>query len=138
MNFLDNTLFWKNGARVILIIFFTFSILVQLIHPSNFYIIVRSLDIYVYAPEFILTTIIVLESVLVYLLVYKPDSGIYFTAFFFLSQLVVIGFLNFIGFRELCGNDDVVTKILGISNVLKSSGASLLLFSLHYLISKDP
>lgn len=137
MKFLDNTLFWKNGTRVILIIFFTFSILVQLIHPSNFFIIVRSLDIYVYAPEFLLATIIVLEAVLVYLLVSNPNRGIYFTAYFFLSQLVVIGFLNFIGIRELCGDDDVVTKVLGISNVLKSSGASLLLFSLHYLISKN-
>lgn len=121
--------YWFNGARVIAVAMFTYSIVEKLIQPTSFYTIVNSLNIPINAPEVFLSLIITIEIIMVYMLILQPHKGILFSAWILILFTVLIGVLHGIGIRELCSDEDVLMKYLGPASILQNIGLSFLLFS---------
>lgn len=128
--------FWINGPRFIVIGMFSYSVIEKIISPSSFYTIVNSLNIHINAPEIFLSLFITIEILMIWLLIFKPADGIIYSAWVFLLFTVLIGILHTIGIRELCGDGDVLMKVLGSAKVLQNMGAALLLYS-SWLIRKS-
>lgn len=128
--------FWINGPRFIVIGMFSYSVIEKIISPSSFYTIVNSLNIHINAPEIFLSLFITIEILMIWLLIFKPADGIIYSAWVFLLFTVLIGILHAIGIRELCGDGDVLMKVLGSAKVLQNMGAALLLYS-SWLIRKS-
>lgn len=129
MNKFHSNQYWFNGARIIAILMFTYSIVEKLIKPTSFYTIVTSLNLHINAPEVILSVIITIELVMVFLLFFEPNKGALLSAWVLILFTVLIGVLHGIGIRELCSDEDVLIKYLGPATILKNIGISLLLFS---------
>lgn len=127
---------WFNGARIIAIIMFSYSIVEKLIRPTSFYTIVSSLNLHINAPEVFLSLIISIEMVMVYLLIYDPKKGTLLSALVLIFFTVLIGVLHSIGIKELCSDVDVLMKYLGPATILQNIGLSLLLFS-SWMYSKE-
>lgn len=121
---------WTNGPRYLMILLFTVAVLGKITNPGSFYIMVNALDPPVYATEFLLSLLIVTEIAMIWLLAFKPDTGIICSAVLLLLFTIVIVVLNAIGIRELCGCfGDAITDDIGIAKILQNTGLALLLFS---------
>ncbi|MEP1118887.1 MAG: MauE/DoxX family redox-associated membrane protein [Balneola sp.] len=136
MEITKNNDFWINGPRILVMLLLIYSIFEKLLTPSTFYLIVKSLDIHVYAPEFILAFFITIELSLLTLLFFKPNKGILYSAYFFILYTALIGILHLIGIRELCGNKEVISTVLGLSQILQNIGIVILLLSSWYIKNK--
>lgn len=71
-------------------------------------------------PEFLLSILISIELILRLLLLFKPKIGLLYSGIYFLLFICLIGILHMIGIRELCGNDEAVSKILGLAKILQN------------------
>jgi hypothetical protein len=72
--------FWIDGPRFIAVGMFTYSIIGKIISPSSFYTIVNSLNLHISAPEIFLSIFITVELSMVWMLIYNPDEGIYYSS----------------------------------------------------------
>ena len=121
---------WINGPRILMLVLFLVAIYGKMTSPGSLYIMVNALNPPVYTPEVVLTLLIGTESLMVWLLVFRPDTGILYSALLMLVFTVAIVILNAIGIRELCGCfGDAITDDIGIAKILQNLGLALLLFS---------
>jgi len=121
---------WVNRPRVLMLVLFLVAIYGKLTSPGSLYIMVNALNPPVYTPEVVLTLLIVTESIMVWLLAFKPNIGLLFSAILLLLFSAIIVVLNAIGIRELCGCfGDAITDDIGIAKILQNLGLALLLIS---------
>jgi hypothetical protein len=130
------SLFLENGPKTFAVLFFSFSVIEKIFWPSTFYIITRSLNLYIIAPELILSTIVMIEIILIILLFVRPDIGLLSSSIFFGCHILLIAILNSIGIRELCSNQELVSNELGLPQILLNTGASILLLISYWLFKE--
>ncbi len=73
-----------------------------------------------------------LKIILMILLIFRPKSGLLYSAFFLGLQILLIGILNILGIKELCSNQELITQELGMSKILINTGASILLLTSYW------
>src|SRR5690554_1082666 len=94
---------WLNGPRILMVIVFTIALISKLINPGAFFIMTDVLSMPHYTPEILLSLLITTETLMIFLLVKHPDTGILWSAFLLLLFTAVIAILQAIGIHELCG-----------------------------------
>ena len=121
---------WKNGPRILMILLFTAAVLGKVTNPGSFYIMVNALDPPVYATEFLLSILIVTEISMIWLLAFKPHTGIIWSAVLLLFFTIGIGILHAVGIRDLCGCfGDFLVNEIGPAKIMQNIGLAMLLFS---------
>lgn len=121
---------WANGPRFLMIILFSVAVLGKFTNPSSFYIMVNALNPPVYTAEFLLSLLIVTETTMIMLLIFKPETGKILSVILLLFFTAVIGVLHAIGIRELCGCfGDSISNDIGPAKIPQNIGLALLLFS---------
>ncbi|MGF1669783.1 MAG: MauE/DoxX family redox-associated membrane protein [Balneolaceae bacterium] len=121
---------WTNGPRFLMILLFIAAVLGKFTNPGSFYIIVNALNPPANTPEFLLSLLIITELAMIWLLTFKPDTGIICSAVLLLFFTLIIGLLHAIGIRELCGCfGDFINDEIGPAKILQNTGLALLLFS---------
>jgi hypothetical protein len=123
---------WTNGPRFLMILLFSVAVLGKFTNPSSFYIMVNALSPPIYTAEFLLSLLIVTETTMIMLLIFKPETGKILSAILLIIFTAVIVVLHTIGIRELCGCfGDSITSDIGPVKILQNIGLALLLLGSH-------
>lgn len=128
--------FWTDGPRFIAAGMFIYSMIGKIVSPSSFYTIVNSLNLHITAPEIFLSLFLAIEVTLVWMLIFKPNDGILYSAWVLVLFTILIGVLHAIGICELCSDEDILMRVLGPGKIHQNVGAALLLYS-SWMIRKS-
>jgi hypothetical protein len=122
--------FWINAPRFVMIIIFVLAIVGKITSPGAFFTMINALNPPLFATETLYSLLITTEIVLIGLLIFKPDTGIIWSAVLLLFFTIGIGVLHAVGIRELCGCfGDFLVNEIGPAKILQNTGLALLLFS---------
>lgn len=71
---------WVNGPRFLMIFLFIVAIFGKIKSPGSFIVMVNALNLPLYSPEFLLSLLITTELLMIWLLTFRPDTGVIWSA----------------------------------------------------------
>lgn len=121
---------WINGPRFAMIIIFVLAIIGKINSPGAFFTMINALNPPLFTTETLYSLLIATEITMIGLLIFKPDTGIIWSAVLLLFFTIGIGVLHAVGIRDLCGCfGNFLVDEIGPAKILQNTGLALLLFS---------